>query len=1120
MNLKYFCFLTFTLLPLLILSCSSDNNPPPMFTSLSPDETGITFENRIQVTDSINIQNDAFLYNGAGVGIGDINNDGLPDIFFAGNLVSSGLYLNKGDMQFDDITESAGLNTEKWITGVSMVDINNDGYLDIYLSVSGSEATSPGDRANLLFINNGDETFDEAGADYNINDTGFTTHAVFFDYDKDGHLDLYLLGNSPGEFRRGESGNRMIGVQNANPYGLDRLYRNNGNGTFTNVSDEAGISNKLGYGLGVAVADLNNDDWPDIYISNDITPNDVLYINNRDGTFTNRASDWLRHTSFAGMGMDIADFTNNGWLDIMQTDMMPEDISARKRMSGSTTYSGFMDLRRAGYFPHYNQNTLQLNNGLDDEGNVVLSEISRMAGVAYTDWSWTALFADYDNDGWKDLLVTNGYPKALNDFDYQSDSHRARQRGNTGEAQKREKEIIDNLHGYRVPNYIFKNNGNLTFTDVSRNWGFNYTGYSYGAAYADLNNNGRLDLIVNNINQPALVYENRGFENETRNYLQIKLEGEKPNTRGIGSKIFVYTEEKTQYIYHIPSRGFMSTMDDRIHFGLGSETSIDSLAIIWPDGRAQRLKDIEANQIVILDQSEADKPTDSVKFNESFSEPLFIEVSDSLLPDYVHRETSAVDFGVQSSLPYQISKQGPPIATGDFTGDGLDDLYIGGDRGTAGLLYIQESDGSFVKSEYQQAFVNDSEYEDTDALFFDANGNGLLDLYVTSGGYQVSPVSELLQDRLYINYGEGRFLRDNQALPQMTTSTSAVAAGDFTGDGQTDLFIGGRLTPRKYPFPARSWLLENNGGRFTDITEKAAPSFIDPAGMITDAVWADFDKDGQIDLVTVGEWMPVQFYKNSNGTLQDVTESLELPDSYGWWNSIETSDFNNNGYPDFAAGNLGLNHTYTATADEPFGVYAKDFDQNGVTEIILTKTISGEEYPFHGLAYLGQEIYTLGTRFDSFESFSRATITDIFSSAELDGALRKETDTFASIYLLNNGDGTFDYKEMPSEAQISPIQTIAADDFDSDGHTDLIIAGNLYDTEPNIPRADAGNGLFLKGNAEGDFIPIPLRVSGLLAPGNVRSSAIINTPDGLALVMTNNKGPLQFYLINQQINIK
>lgn len=1085
-----------------------------MFTSLSPDETGITFENRIQVNDSINIQNDAFLYNGAGVGVGDINNDGLPDIFFAGNLVSSRLYLNKGDMQFDDITESAGLTTQQWITGVSLVDINNNGYLDIYLSVSGSETTSPDERANLLYMNNGDETFTEVGADYNIDDTGFTTHAVFFDYDKDGDLDLYLLGNSPGEFRRGESGNRMVGVQKANPYGLDRLYKNNGNGTFTNVSEEAGISKKLGYGLGVAVADLNNDDWPDIYISNDITPNDVLYINNGDGTFTNRAPEWLRHTSFAGMGMDIADFTNNGWPDIMQADMMPEDINARKRMSGSTTYSGFMDLRRAGYFPHYNQNSLQLNKGLDKDGNLVLSEISRMAGVAYTDWSWTALFGDYDNDGWKDLLVTNGYPKALNDFDYQSDSFRARQQGNASETQKKEKEIIDNLHGYRVPNYIFKNNGDLTFTDMSKKWGVAESGYSYGAAYADLNNNGRLDLVINNIDQVSFIYKNTQTEIDSSFYLQIKLEGESPNSQGIGSKIYLSAGSDTQYIYHTPYRGFMSTMDDRIHFGLGPENRADSLTILWPDGKSQHLYDLKANQIITLHQSEAEKKADFTAYNTHTPTSIFREATNGKIPDYIHRETSSVDFGAQSSLPYQISKQGPPIATGDLTGNGLDDFYIGGDRGTAGMIYIQESDGSFVESEFQQAFINDSEHEDTGALFFDANGNGLLDLYVTSGGYQLSPVSELLQDRLYINYGEGRFLRDNQALPQMITSTSAITAGDFTGNGQTDLFIGGRLTPRNYPFPARSWLLENDGGRFTDITQKSAPFFIEPGGMITDAVWSDFDGDGQTDLVTVGEWMPVQFYKNNNGTLQNVTESLEIPALVGWWNSIETGDFNNDGYPDFVAGNLGLNHTYTATEEEPFGIYAKDFDQNGDAEIILTKTISGEEYPFHGLAYLGQEIYTLGMSYDSFESFSQSTITDIFNRTELDGALHKQTDTFASIYLLNNGDGTFTHKQLPSEAQISPVQTILANDFDGDGFTDLIIAGNLYDTEPNIPRADAGNGLLLKGDGNGSFEPIPQRFSGFLAPGNVRSSAVINTPSGRAVIVTNNKGPLQFFMFN------
>lgn len=1103
-------------LALILISCSSTDDSTELFRSLPSSETGINFENSIIISDSINVQTDAFLYNGAGVAIGDVNNDGLPDIFFSGNMVSSKLYINQGNFTFKDITETSGISTNKWVTGASMVDINNDGYLDIYLSVSGPEWRKPSERANLLYINNGDQTYTEKASEYNIDDTGFTTHAVFFDYDGDGYLDLYLLSNSPGEFRRGESGTRVVGIQQSNPDGFDRLYRNNGDGTFSNVSDEAGLLRKLGYGLGVAVADLNNDGWADIYVSNDITPNDVLYINNADGTFTDKAAEWLRHTSFAGMGVDIADFNNDGRLDIMQNDMMPEDINARKRMSGSTTYAGFIELRQAGYYPHYNQNTLQLNQGASNSGAVNFSEISRMAGVAYTDWSWSALFADFNNSGYKDLLITNGYPIALNDFDFQSESHVARQTNDPIEAKKREQEILDNLHAYHVPNYMFKNNQDLTFSNVSSEWGIDLPAYSYSAAYADLNNNGWLDFVVSNIDQEAFVFENISSETDSLHFLQIILNGESPNRRGIGSKVYVYAEGETQYIYHMPYRGFMSTVDDRIHFGMGHVNLADSLKIVWPDGRVQQIYDVETDQKITVHQTDAFIPAKEPQNNNVAKEKLFREVLDDTVPKIVHRETSSVDFGVQSTLPYQLSKQGPPLAVADVTGNGLDDLYVGGDRGIPGVLYLQKADGSFVESDFQQSFAVDSEHEDTAAIFFDANGDGNLDLYVTSGGYQSSPISGMLQDRLYINYGNGRFLNDEQALPEMLTSTSSVAAGDFTGDGQTDLFVGGRLTPRNYPSPTRSWLLQNNNGRFTDVTDQAAPYFTDPGGMITDAAWADFNNDGQLDLVTVGEWMPVQFFENNNGKLTDVTTSLNIPLLHGWWNSIATGDFNNDGYADFVAGNLGLNHTYTASPEEPFGMYANDFDQNGDTEIILTKTINSVQYPFHGLAYLGQEIYTLGLRFDSFESFSTSAITDIFSRNLLDSSIHKQANTFASYYFINNGDGSFTHREMPKPAQISAVQTILINDFNRDEIPDILIAGNLFDTEPNIPRADAGSGLLLTGNGNGDFTPVSGMQSGFLTPGNARNSSIINTLRGPMVAVTNNNGKLQFFRLNNK----
>src|SRR5437870_6564294 len=573
----------------------------PLFKLLTPAQTGVAFANTITTNDSANVQSDPYVYNGAGVAVGDIDNDGLPDIFLTGNMVSSRLYLNKGNMRFDDITQSAGVKTNRWATGATMVAINSDGYLDIYVSVSGSERSKGKDRANLLFINNGDHTFTEAAGRYGIADTGFTTHAVFFDYNGDGYLDLFLLNNSPEDFARGAADTHPLGVRSNSPGGWNTLYRNNGDGTFTDVSREAGILRQVGYGLGVAVADLNRDGWPDLYVSNDVAPNDVLYVNNRDGTFTDRAGAWLKHTSFVGMGVDIADFNNDGWPDILQVDMMPAALDRQKRMSGYLTHGGRMDLRRRGFRDDYDVNSLQLSNGVTKDGDVIFSDIAPLAGVAYTDWSWSPLFADFDNDGYKDILVTNGYPKAANDLDYQTAALGARRAGDHQRALK----LLKDLHSYRLPNYVFRNNGDLTFTDKTKAWGMDQPGFSYGAAYADLNNDGRLDIVVNNIDAPASIYENVQPQDDAHHYLQVKLQGDSRNRRGIGSQLILTAGGQKQYIYHSPYRGYMSTMDDRAQFGLGRAKRADSLEVIWPDGRYQLLINLDVDRMVTLQQSEA-----------------------------------------------------------------------------------------------------------------------------------------------------------------------------------------------------------------------------------------------------------------------------------------------------------------------------------------------------------------------------------------------------------------------------------------------------------------------------------------------------------------------------------
>jgi hypothetical protein len=1076
----------------------------PLFQLLNPAHTGVTFANTITTDDSVNMRSDAFIYNGAGVGVGDIDNDGRPDLFFTGNMVSSRLYLNKGHMQFEDITQSAGVHTNRWATGVAMVDINNDGYLDIYVCVSGPARSQGKDRANLLFINNGNDTFTEAAARYGIADTGFTTQAVFLDYDGDGDLDLFLLNNSPKDFARGAEDSHPSGLKSSSPVSWNRLYRNNGDGTFTDVSRQAGILQQLGYGLGVAVADVNRDGWPDIYVSNDVAPNDVLYINNGDGTFTDRAGAWIKHASYAGMGVDIADFNNDGWPDVLQVDMLPAALEQRKRMSGYLTVDRQHELRWRGFREDYDANSLQLSNGVTPNGDLAFSEIATLAGVSATEWSWSALFADFDNDGAKDIFVTNGYPKAPNDLDYQMASFRARQADN----RQRALTLLKALRSYRVSNYLFRNNGDLTFSDRTKPWGMDQPGFSYGAAYADLNNDGKLDLVINNMDAPASIYENVQTTDSASHYLQVKLEGASPNRGGIGAQLILTAGGQRQYLYHSPYRGYMSTMEPLEHFGLGRAARVDSLEIDWPDGRSQVLTGLDVDRTLTVRQADARKAAPSpTSTNVHNFHPLH-----SLR--YAQPRSSFTDYEVQPLLPYEPSRQGPPVAVADVNGDGLDDVFIGGSSGVPGKLFLQRKDGSFVESVQRQPWAADKDYEDWGALFFDANGDGRPDLYVASCGYRLAPVSHLLQDRLYINRGGGRFVRDSQALPPMPTCTASVAAGDFTGDGRLDLFVGGRLTPRSYPNPTRSYLLRNDGGHFTDVTAEVAPALSQPAGMITAAVWVDFDGDGRLDLVTAGEWMPLQFYHNDGKKLVGV--SVALPPTRGWWMSLAVGDWNHDGHPDLVAGNVGLNFAYTTSPERRFGVYAGDFTGDRTTDIVLTQEIAGTEYPFFGRAKLGPTIYPAALRFATYAEFGRASAAELFGAPGLRRALHYQTDTFASLYLQNNGNGTFTSVPLPNLAQISPIRGIIPYDVDGDGNLDLIVAGNLYETEPNTPPANAGNGLWLRGDGRGHFTPVPPLESGFLAPKNVAGLALMQTPAGSAVLVPNTGDSLQAFTIRKR----
>jgi hypothetical protein len=790
--------------------------------------------------------------------------------------------------------------------------------------------------------------------------------------------------------------------------------------------------------------------------------------------------------------------------------MLPRDLSRRKRMNGIMSYGNLRDSRSRGFRDDYTANSLQLSNGVTPAGDVVFSEIGRMAGVSHTDWSWSALFADFDNDGFKDIFISNGYPKAVNDLDYVNAISAIHRVG--PESERRQREILSRLPGYNEPNYVFRNAGDLTFVDKSKAWGLERPSYSYGAAYADLDNDGKLDLVVNNIDAPAFVYENRQPNDDNHHYLRVRLEGQAPNLRGIGATLTLTAGSQKQCVYQSPYRGYMSSVDDRPHFGLGRARRVDSLEVRWPDGRYQLLTNIAADREIVVRQADAtrppvDPPTPSWRF--------FVPLDAQRSLGYEHVAGNRDDMNAQSLLPYVLSSHGPPLAVGDVNGDGLDDVFIGGAAGVPGKLFLQQKDGSFAESAAGQPWEADKAFEDWGAVFFDANGDGRLDLYVASGGYALSPSSPLLQDRLYINRGDGRFVRSTNALPPMLSSKAAVRVGDFNGDGRPDLFVGGRLTPRDYPTPTRSYLLRNDGDHFTDVTELMAPELVHPGGMITDALWVDYDGDGRLDLVTAGEWMPLRFYHNDGNRLRDATADAHLPPLRGWWFSLAAGDVDHDGRPDIIAGNLGLNYSYTTSKDSTFGVYAGDFTGSRRTDVVLTTTIDGTEYPIAGFSPLGRDIYTLGIRFPTYGSFADAPIRQLFTSAQLQSAVHYQVDTFASMYLHNDGNGRFTAVALPNAAQIAPIKSILATDVDGDGQLDLLVAGNLYDAEPNTPRADAGNGLWLRGDGKGHFTPVSPRESGFLAPRNVSGLALVHTATGQLVLVANTADSLQTFAIRK-----
>ena len=1072
-----------------LLSCSQKQQH--LFTELSPARTGIKFKNVIRESEEFNVLNYAYLYNGGGVSIGDINNDQLPDIYFTGNLVASRLYLNKGNLRFEDITKAAGVSAEGlWNTGTTMADVNGDGFLDIY--VCRSTARIAERRKNLLFINNKDLTFTESAEEYGLADDAYSTHAAFFDYDCDGDLDAFILNHS---LDRYAGFNETLGQlkQQKNDDYSDKLFRNDNN-VFTNISAEAGIiNNVLGFGLGLAILDINSDNFPDIYVSNDYNEEDYLYVNQKDGTYKEVLKEAMGHVSLSSMGNESGDFNNDLRPDIISLDMLPEDYYDYKMSIGPEHYEKYNQLIAMGFHHQTLRNMLQLNNG-----NGTFSEIGQLAGIPATYWSWAPLLADFDNDGWKDLFISNGYGKNYLDMDVISLVANEKMMAQRENRQMVSLDLLSKIPDLMSNNYAFKNNGDLTFSKVSEAWGFKDRTLSNGAAYGDLDNDGDLDLVINNINDFAQIYRNNSESLTMNNYVKVQLHGKAGNTLGTGSKIILKAGNLNQYQELMPSRGYQSSMNAEFVFGLGSNTDVDTLKVIWPDASSTILTNIASNQVFHLYQEDADAASD-IKIKV---DPVFVRTENNLGIQFSHQEIDFIDFNLDKLIPRGLLRKGPGVAKGDINNDGLEDIYIGGARNQAGRLYIQVQDGKF-ENKFIDAFSADSLYEDTDALFFDADGDEDLDLYVTSGGY-VSNDVHLLQDRLYINPGNGSFIKTTDNLPQLTSNNACVTSADYDGDGTADLFVGGYSIPGNYPMAPRSYLLRNNGnGIFTDVTNDVSADLLYP-GMVSDAEFANINMDSYPDLILVGEWMKLTILLNDNGIFVNSTDD-GLEYTQGWWNTIKTADIDADGDIDLLAGNMGKNNTFNASQSKPLHLYFGDFDKNGKIDPILTYDINGTRTIAYSRDELIAQVNPFTSIFPNYDSFAKIKEKDIFSILNLTNYDSLSAACFETSLFLNDGTGRFQVIALPVEAQFSPVYSIHVLDINSDGNQDIILAGNQSNTRVSTGKFDALLGTTILSDGHGHFRTMDPVQSGLKITGDVRSITEIknNTGDYLIFIRNN-----------------
>ena len=1099
-----------------------------LFQLVPAGHSNIQFDNRIVENDTINPFDVTNMYNGAGVGVADFNNDGLTDIYFAGNQVHCQLYLNMGDLKFRDLTSVAKVDGNgKWCRGVAVVDINNDGWQDIY--VCATIYSSAEQRKNLLYVNQGNNedkvpVFKELAAEYGLDDDSHSTMANFFDYDNDGDLDVYITvneiieNNNPSVYR-----NR---ITDGSWPSTGRLYRNDrndsmGHAFFTNVSSQAGITIE-GYGHSACIADINRDGWKDIFVANDFLSNDILYINNHDGTFTDKSSSYFKHTSANGMGADVIDIDNDGLADVIEMDMDPEDNFRKKVLMSGYNYLNYQNNDLYGYQYQYVRNTLQLNQGPrlagnDTVGDPVFSEVGFYAGISSTDWSWAPVVQDFDNDGLRDMIITNGFPKDITDHDFIAFREKSF-------INKTKREVLNAIPEVKIKNYAFRNNGDIQFANVTNDWGLTELSFSNGAAYTDLDNDGDLDVVMSNINDKAFIYENKAAKNNSDNarFLSVKLSGDSLNRQGIGAWLEIFYGGNRQVIEHTPYRGFLSTMQSQLHFGLGTVSTVDSVVVIWPNNKKQTVTNVAAGQTLHLEQKNATalynwrKPVIT-------GNALFKDVTDEVNIDYVHSETDFIDFNIQKLIPHKLSEYTPALATGDINNDGSDDIVIGGSFGNSPILLFQQPSGKF----FQKSLLPNAGKKDWEAAsiaLFDADGDKDLDVYIACGSNETAPHTPAYQDKLFINDGRGNFATDPSALPEDYTSKSCVRVSDFDKDGDPDLFVGGRCYPWNYPSPVSSMLLrndsENGKAKFTNVTNGFARGLL-AIGMVCDAVWSDYDNDGWTDLVIAGEWMPLKFLKNDKGKFVDATPSTGIQNKSGWWSSITHGDFDKDGDEDYIAGNLGENSFYKASDQFPVAVYSNDFYNQGKMQCVVTLYLKDKadgmpkEFTAHMRDDVVEQLPFIKKRFLTYADFGKATFDSLFTKEELNNSTRHAANYLISSFARNNGNGTFSLEPLPAVAQYSAINSMIVDDFDNDGNLDVCMNTNDFGTDPANGRYDALNGLVLKGDGKGKFKPLTIMQSGIYIPGSGKGLAKLKTANGnYLLVAGQNRDRLKLFQIN------